>query len=102
MAGIRDFKKVAGAEDDVAVLQDRLQEFFAQFIGNPLLNGVLLTNVSLPAATATRVEHKLGRPHIGWIVVKKNANSDIWESQDTKSFVKLTAEADVVVDLWIF
>lgn len=101
MAGIRDFKKVAGADEDVAKLQDRLQEFFAQFIGNPLLNGVLLTNVSL-SSTATNVEHKLGRPHLGWIIVRKDANADIWESDTTKSFVKLTADANVTVDLWVF
>jgi hypothetical protein len=102
MAGIKEFKRVAGVESqEVAGLQTRLLEFFAQFTNNPLLDGVLLTNISL-SSTAKTVEHKLGRPHQGWIITKIDANANVWETESSKSFIKLTATTNVVVDLWVF
>lgn len=103
MAGIKDFKKVAGADADVAKLQQRLEEFFAQFITNPLLDGVLLKQVKL-SSSATQVSHNLGREPQGWLVVNKNANADVWQSSTNlpKSFIALTATADVTIDLWVF
>lgn len=103
MAGIKDFKKVAGATGDVAALQQRLYEFFTQFLNNPLLNGVLLTGVEL-SSTATQVPHTLGREPQGWIIVNKTANANVWQSSTdlSKSFLTLTASGAVKVDLWVF
>lgn len=110
MAGIKDFKKVAGigatetvAGADVAKLQERLQEFFVPLVANPLLDGVLLNDVAL-TASATRVEHKLRRKPLGWIVVNKSANADVWQSANDLStaFLTLQASGTVTVSLWIF
>lgn len=103
MAGIKSFNKVAGATGDVAALQQRLFEFFAQFFNNPLLDGVLLKQVQL-GSTATQVPHTLGREPQGWIIVNKTANADVWQSGTTlsKSFITLQASTTVTVDLWVF
>ena len=103
VAGIRDFKKVAGGDEEFSKLQERLQEFFQPIIACALLDGTLLTNVVL-STTATKVEHKLRRPVQGWIVVRKNAAADIFEpNRDLPTtFLTLQASAAVTVDLWVF
>ena len=103
MAGIKDFKKVAGAEEDVAKLQERLQEFFTPIIQCPIIDGTLLTGVQLSGAQ-TAVEHKLNREFLGYIITKQSANAVIWQSSLDlpKRFINLTASAPVTVDIWVF
>lgn len=107
MAGIKDFKRVAGANAEVAELQKRLLEFFTQFVGCPLLDGVLLDGIELENGASKLVEHKLNRPHQGWLIISKDANCDIWETESSKSFIKLNASVvapatKVTVALWVF
>jgi len=103
VAGIKDFKKVSGVEDDVAKLQERLQEFFVPLVSNPMLDGNLLQNVAL-TTSEKKVEHGLGRAPIGWIVVKQSANAVIWQPNSDLSgvFLNLQASAAVTVSLWVF
>lgn len=101
MSGIKEFKRVAGATEEVAKLQTRLNEFFTQFIDNPLLNGVLLKQIELDT-TAVNVDHKLGRECQGWIIINKNADANVWQTGATKSAITLKANVGVVVDLWVF
>lgn len=103
MPGLRDFKKVAGADEDVAKLQERLQEFFAPLLANPMLDGALLQNIALNS-NVTQVPHKLQRPFSGWIVVRKTADENVWEPTRVagSSFINLQASGAVTVDLWVF
>lgn len=103
MSGLRDFKKVAGGDPNFSKLQERLQDFFAPLLINPTLDGTLLTNVQLTTAE-TNVGHKLGRKPIGWIIVRKNANAEVWEPSSLypASFIQLQASANVTIDLWVF
>lgn len=102
MSGLRDFKKVAGTPE-VSKLQERLQEFFKPLVDNPLLDGLLLGEIEI-ATTPTLVEHKLRRAPLGWIIVSKNANADVWQTTQTLQAAHLTlqASAPVTVTLWVF
>lgn len=104
MGTIKPFKQVAGVPtEEIVDLQKRLQEFFVPIVTNPLLDGVLLTNVSV-GTSPTKVEHKLRRDIQGWIVVRNNTNCTIWEpSRDLSgAFVTLQSSAATTVDLWVF
>lgn len=103
MAGIKDFKKVAGGNEDVSKLQERLQEFFAPLIANPMLDGTMLTNVAI-GTSPTKVEHKLRREIQGWVVVRNNTNCTIWEPSRELSgaFVTLQSSSATTIDLWVF
>lgn len=71
----------------------------------PLNHGRLISSVVL-STTPVNVEHKLGRPLIGWLVVRKNADARVWEDQattvDGSKFLRLDASAAVTVTLWVF
>lgn len=105
MAGIKDFKKVANTSEDTAKLQERLQEYLQPITKCPLIDGVLLTDLVLPAGTNT-ISHKLGRKLIGWIVVRNQANSVLWDGQNGNSLPEKTliisCSAPTTIDLWVF
>jgi hypothetical protein len=101
MAGLKDFKKVAGGPE-VSKLQERLQEFFAQFATNPLLDGVLLTGIEL-STTTTAVAHKLQRKPLGWLVVDIDEQETIArDGAATVASLPLVASGPCVVSLWVF
>lgn len=72
-------------------------------VKNPFLDGVLLTQVSL-SASPSNVAHKLKRDYQGFIITNINANANVWVSATTEkaSFIKLTASANCIVDIWVF
>lgn len=106
MAGVPDFKKVANTNEETSKLQERLQEFFTPIQKCPLIDGVLLTNISLVSSGTNSVAHKLNRAPLGWLVVRNRSNSIIWDTQDTNSLktksLSLQASSNTVVDLWVF
>jgi hypothetical protein len=106
MPGVRAFKKVANASEDTQKLQERLDEYFAPITSSAIIDGVLLKNVELTAGVVTEVSHKLGRELLGWIVVRRRANAQVWDTQDSNTFKSrtlwLNTSATVFVDLWVF
>lgn len=102
---VRAFKKLGISEED-SKFQDNVNETFGSILGSQILDGVLLTDIELTTGVSNNIEHKLGREIIGYIIVKKNANSIIWDSQDTNKLSNLTlvlnCSANVKISLWIF
>lgn len=73
---------------------------------NPsLLSANLLTAVALKTGD-NRVQHKLGKKLTGWIIIRKRANANIYDKQDSEPrkevFLALNTSADVTVDLYVF
>ena len=74
-------------------------------LSNQLTQGLLLHNVALINGT-TVVNHKLGRPLVGWLIVGINAAATIYDSQATNPTPQLTlilnSNAKATVNLWVF
>lgn len=106
MARVRSFKKTQVKDSETSKLQSNLEVFFKPIINSEIIDGVLLKNVCLEAGVRNEVEHKLGRKPIGFMIVRKRADSRIWDLQDSnpgplRSFT-LACSHDVEVDVWIF
>lgn len=71
-----------------------------------ILDGQLLKNIKLDSSAPNSVLHKLGRELIGYIIVGKSANCDIWDSQNANTlkdkYLILNCTSDVTVNLWVF
>lgn len=70
----------------------------------PLLQGVLVTTVSLTTGT-TRVAHNLGRVARGFFIVDATADVRAWRDATAPaslSFISLKASASATVSLWVF
>lgn len=105
MARIRSFKKTSFEDQETSKLQTNLEIFFKQLETIALLDGVLLRDVELTSGSATKVQHKLARKPIGWMLAGQDANANIWEDTSNttpNSTIDLNCSANVTVNIWIF
>jgi hypothetical protein len=84
----------------------RIQLFFEKIAGQVILDGRYVDEVNLTSGVQNFIEHKLGRAVKGYIVVKNNAQCDIWDNEATNTnqdrFLVLRTSANAIVSLWIF
>ena len=100
---ISGFKRLKTKDPELDRVQTNIGELSTQLEMVPLLDGHILKDIAL-STSATMVEHKLGRKPLGWIIVRKNAAQDIYESGsslDTK-YLTLTAAGTVTASIWVF
>jgi len=102
----RSFKKIDIEDKVIARFQDNVEQAISQLPSTDIVQGRLVKDVSLLSASTVKVSHKLGRPVVGWFIVRQRASAIIWDSQDSNSTPSLTLDlkcsANVVVDLWVF
>jgi hypothetical protein len=103
---LKDLKLVSTRNPEMSRLQSNLEQWAASVILAGLNDGVLLEAVSLSTGGTNAIEHKLNREPRGWIIVRKRANANVWDSQDANVFktksLALECSANVTVDLWVF
>ena len=103
---LKRFKKFRSIEADINGIQENVEEVLQPVLESQVIDGVLLKGISLTTGVDNVVSHKLGRKPQGWILVRKRAESDVWDLQDVNKTpsrtLVLRCAADVTVDLWIF
>lgn len=103
---LKRFKKLPSKSSELSQVQKNVEEVINPIINSQIVDGVLLRNLKLCALEANLVTHKLGRPPLGWVVVRQRADSRIWDVQDANilktTTLALTCSHEVEVDLWIF
>lgn len=103
---IKAFKKTNFLDKDLSKLQNNIDIVIKPILNCPIIDGVLVENVSLSTSSANEVFHKLGRKPIGFIIVKQSADSRIWDSQSSnptpdRTFL-LSCSNAVTVNIWFF
>lgn len=68
-----------------------------------ILSGTLIKDIDL-TTSALKIPHKLGRKPLGYIVVRRDAASTVYEQAEDREdlFLTLVATAAVRVSLWVF
>lgn len=106
MGYLSRFKKVITKNNEVNQVQKNIEHVINPVLNSEIVNGVLIKDVNLDPSTAILVHHKLARKPQGWIVVRKGADSRIWDVQDSNqnptTTLALACSHAVTVDLWIF
>ena len=113
---VRRFKKIyippeSPIASEFGNLQDNIEQSVNPILNAQIINGIYLKEIDLTASVDNLIEHKLGREPLGWIVVRKFAAVDIYESltdsngnnYDRKRFINFqvgTTMSDVY--FWIF
>lgn len=100
---MRQADRLQVADEDLRKVQDRILSVLNPLAKVPILDGVLVTGVSV-SATAVDVAHGLQRLPLGYIVVGLSADARVWETRANRSATRitLTASAAATVDLWVF
>jgi hypothetical protein len=74
-------------------------------LANPIVNGILLTNIVLKSGDNI-ISHKLDRKLQGWFITRLRASALIYDKQDSEErptqFLKLNSNANVTVDIFVF
>jgi hypothetical protein len=105
---INPFKKMYTADTELQKIQDYIYGAFQELYKNsPILSGNVLADVDLIAGGLDNtLEHGLQRNINGWIVLRKSAAADIYESgsinKDSKKWLILKSSANCRVTLYIF
>ena len=103
---LRNFQRVDITDPQVREMQYRLEETLRPVTGSSILDGILISDISLASGTTTKVAHKLGRKLIGWIVVGKSAAQHVYDENsgqtDLDTYLHLTAGGTVTFNVWIF
>lgn len=99
------FREIKTALKDLAGLQDSLKNVFNTILNLKLLDYVIVEDVVI-GTTDTFVSHKLGRPVIGYIIIRRNAGTSIWESvtlnKAPSSVIILRSSATVTTTILFF
>ena len=101
---LKAMKTIQPDSYDSDVIQRNTKEFVKQLEDNIILDGILLNDIVITTAD-TVIEHKLNRKFQGWMIVRKNANADVWESatQTLESkFITLKSDTTVTVSIYIY
>ena len=103
---MKSFKKIKIIKPETARFQENVEQALKPITDARIIDGILIKEVSLLSADDNFINHKLGRKVQGWLVVRKRADSRVWDLQDSNvndtKTLKLKCSADVTVDLWIF
>lgn len=99
---MNNIKKVITPDANLRQVQENIFQVFNGVIDKQVIDGVLIKDVALTTGSVTLVDHKLGRKPLGYIIVKRNANSVIWDTNTTARNISLNCSANVTVNLWIF
>lgn len=100
------FRKIGTESFELKQVQENIEQTFKSVLSNPLLDGVLLSDIGLTTGSPNMVEHKLGRQPLGYIVVKRSAAATISDVKSEKvveqNFLKLNTSTNVTISLWVF
>lgn len=96
------YTSVNVSDYDLSRVQDSVSQTLNDITLKPLLDGFLLTNISLIAGVDNKINHKLGRTLQMWLVVRQDANANVWEvASVTSSVLALRCSANVTISLWV-
>lgn len=100
---ISNIRKTRTEDRGLQVVQDSVFQCLETIRRKEILDGRRIKDVYVDSSTPTEVAHGLGRPLIGWLVISKNANANLWQTtSDEESILTLNTSADVTVSLWVF
>ncbi len=98
---MKAYRKIKAVNSEVAALQSSVEEALNPVLRAELLNGVAITAVAVTVA-GVEVEHKLGRPPIGFLITDIDADANVWRTAWNSFTITLDATASATINLWVY
>ena len=99
-------KKIVSKILDLNLVQFNLEALVKELDTCVLLEGVLIKDVVLASWSDNQLNHGLDRTPRGFLITRKNANAQIWESDTVnpkpKNYLLIEASATVTASFWVF
>lgn len=103
---ITPFAAIGYRAPEVSQLSDQIEQTLDTIVSREILDGHLITGVSVSPTGVTQVAHGLGRRVSGWVVVKKDADANVWDQESLNTlpekYLRLTSDANANISLWVF
>lgn len=99
---MKSYKKLPTNDPVIRQIQNNTEQAITPILDKEIIDGIIVKEIELSTGVENIVNHKLGREPLGYIIVKKNANSVIWNSSINKRNIDLRCSANVTVNIWIF
>ena len=98
---IRNFEVTNLGDYNTQKMQDSSALFLRQIEKFPMFSGNLLKDIAL-TNSAQDISHKLNRNPQGYLITKRSAGQTVYNSTMNDKTIRLTATANVTVDIWIY
>jgi len=99
---VKDFKKVRSDDRIINQVQDNIEQAINPIINSEIINGLIIKDIEVLTGTVLTISHRLGRTPNGFAIVKRNANSTVWNGIIDKKTIELNSSANVTITLWVF
>lgn len=112
---IPTLRRVRSQDNTLRQLQDASDNVFKAITSKRILDGNLIEDIVITGGEPKTIDHLLGRKLTGWILVRKNLEVDVWDSQSDNPTPSATLvlnstdnsadpmlENEVTISLWVF
>jgi len=103
---MRPFQRLVTEDQELNRVQQNMAEALRPVLTAAVLDGRLVEDVALATGQDNVVNHGLGRAVRGWLVVRQNAQADLWDTQASNAVpgrtLLMRTSATVTVTLWVF
>lgn len=101
------FKKLFTTDEELRRVQDNVAVALQDISRSPWMGGVILTGVAiLGGSVDVSIDHGLQRVPFGFLILNKNASTDVWTSATSNPRPELTmilkSTNTVTATVWIF
>lgn len=91
---------------DIQSLEQNVAQAVNPLLAAPDAGKVAITNVAVSNVAATDIPHGLGRPIVGWVITRKDAQADVWDTQSTNPYpaktLRLNASGPCTLSLLVW
>lgn len=100
---ILPFSKIRTIDADIRRFQDAVGNTFKSISDQSLINGELIKDFAITAGQTNTIAHRLDRMPVGYLVVDRNADANIWTvKKSTDKFIYLDSSLTCSISLWVF
>lgn len=101
---IQPYKKVRTEDQLLRQVQDAVELPLKDISNRRILDGQILSDIELTTAVDNTVLHKLQRNITGWIIIRQDTNTTVWEMPNTRpqDSLILRCGANCKISLWVF
>lgn len=97
---IKELETIQFDDEKINRMQAFIKKFANQFMNRQIIDGILVS-INLSNGVNS-VNHGLGRKPLGFMVVSKSGNVDIWGTNFTDKTLTLSTSGAVSGSIWVF
>lgn len=97
---LETFNTFQMSTDELNKLVQLINRFSLQFKNYSIIDGIMVTTDV--AIGSNSVVHGLGKIPVGFLVIAKSANEDIWGNVFTKENLTIESSGTATLKLWVF